>query len=142
MPWIYLGVLWIHVFCMTFWLGSAIFGTVLGGQARVQEVLEAHPLTRPLVPRLFVVYPIAILTGVVTGVLLGTLLGPIRRVSDLATTPYGVTVSVAFVLVVIAVVAGPAAPPPVKRLGLSRPGVGEACLLGAFSCMMLLRVGL
>jgi hypothetical protein len=51
-------------------------------------------------------------------------------------------VSVAFVLVLFAVVSGPAAPPPLKRIGLSRPGLGEACLVGAFTCMMLLRVGL
>jgi hypothetical protein len=104
--------------------------------------MEAHPLTRPLVPRLFIVYPVAILTGVVTGVVLGTVFGPIRRFSDFATTPYGITVSVAFVLVLFAVVSGPAAPPPLKRIGLSRPGLGEACLVGAFTCMMLLRVGL
>jgi hypothetical protein len=48
---------------MTFWLGSAIFGTVLGGQARMREAMEAHPLTRPFVPRLFVVFPVAIVTG-------------------------------------------------------------------------------
>jgi putative copper export protein len=142
MPWFYVGVLWVHVFCMTFWLGSAIFGTVLGGQARMQEAMKAHPLTRPFVPRLFVVFPVAIVTGVVTGVLLGTVMGPIRAVSDLVTTPYGITVSVAFILVVVAVIGGPAAPPPLKRLGLSRPLVGEACLVGAFTCMMLLRVGL
>jgi uncharacterized membrane protein len=142
LPWYYVGVLWVHVFCMTFWLGSAIFGTVLGGQARVQAVMEANPLTRPLVPRLFVAYPVAILLGVVTGVLLGTVFGPIRKFSDLATTSYGITISVAFLLVVIAVVGGPAAPPALKRIGLNRPGLGEACLVGAFTCMMLLRVGL
>jgi uncharacterized membrane protein len=142
LPWFFVGVLWVHVFCMTFWLGSAIFGTVLGGQAKVQAVMEANPLTRPLVPRLFVVFPVAILTGVVTGVLLGTVFGPIRKFADLATTSYGITVSIAFVLVVIAIVSGPAAPPPLKRLGLSRPGLGEACLVGAFTCMILLRVGL
>jgi hypothetical protein len=104
--------------------------------------LEANPLTRSLVPRLFVAYPVAILLGVVTGVLLGTVFGPIHKASDLVTTPYGITVSVAFLLVVIAVVSGPAAPPALKRLGWSRPGLGEACLVGAFTCMMLLRVGL
>jgi uncharacterized membrane protein len=142
LPWFYVGVLWVHVFCMTFWLGSAIFGTLLGGQARVQAAMEANPLTRSLVPRLFVAYPIAILLGVVTGVLLGTMFGPIHKASDLVTTPYGITVSIAFLLVVVAVVGGPAAPPPLKRLGLNRPGLGEACLVGAFTCMMLLRVGL
>ena len=104
--------------------------------------MEANPLTRPLVPRLFVAYPIAILLGVVTGVLLGTVFGPIHKASDLVPTLYGITVSIAFLLVVIAVVGGPAAPLPLKRLGLNKPGLGEACLVGAFTCMMLLRVGL
>ncbi len=70
----------------------------------MQQALAAYPVPRAPVPRLIVVFPIAILIGVITGALLGTVFGPVRAISDPITTAYGNTVSVAFALVVIAVV--------------------------------------
>jgi len=142
MAWLFVVVLWIHVLCMTFWLGSAVFGTILGGQERVQEALEAHELTRRLAPRLNVAFPAAIMLGVVCGILLGTVLGRVRTISQLLTTPYGVTMLVALVMVVVAVLVGPAGPPRLKRPWMGGVHLGELLLVGAFTCMMLMRVGL
>jgi putative copper export protein len=141
MAWVLVPLLWVHILCMSFWMGSMIFATVLGGQKRVQSALEAHPSTRGVVARLNTVFPVAILVGVITGVLLGTLFGPIKSVAALVGTPFGLTMSAAFVLVVIALLFGPAGPPN-KPAWMTRGGVGELCILGAFSCMVLLHYGL
>jgi putative copper export protein len=142
MVWYLVPLLWVHVFCMSFWLGSAIFATVLGGQPKLQAVLDGHELTRRLAPRLNVVFPVAILTGVLTGIALGTIFGPIRSVGALFNTAYGLTMVLAFLLVVVALAVGPAAPPAWKPAWVGRLHVGEATLVGAFTCMMFMRVGL
>lgn len=142
MTWLFAGVLGIHVLCMTFWLGTMVFATILGGQAKVQQALQQHELTRRLAPRLDFAYPAAILLGVVCGILVGTVLGRIHTVAQLVTTPYGVTMSTAFVLVVVTVFTGPAAPPALKRAWMGRTHFSEALVLGAFICMMLMRIGL
>jgi len=49
--------------------------------------------------------------------------------------------SVAFLLVVVALLFGPAGPPN-KPAWLQRAGVAEVSILGAFSCMVLLHYGL
>jgi copper resistance protein D len=141
MVWLLGPLLGIHILCMTFWMGSMIFGTVLGGQSRVQAALEANDATRHLVHRLFVVYPVAILTGVITGILLGTVFGPVKTVGLLVGTPFGLTMAAAFLLVVFAVVFGPAGPPN-KPAWMKRGPFGEVAILAAFGCMILMRYGL
>jgi putative copper export protein len=141
MGWVSIPVLWVHILCMSFWMGSMLFATVLGGQPRVQAALEASPSMRVMTARLNTIFPVAILIGVVTGILLGTLSGPIRSVGALVGTAYGLTMIAAFVLVVIAIMFGPAGPP-TKPAWMRIPGVGEVAILGAFSCMVLMRYGL
>jgi putative copper export protein len=141
MAWVLVPLLWVHILCMSFWMGSMIFATVLGGQKRVQSALEAHASTQGVVARLQTIFPVAILIGVITGVLLGTVFGPIKSLGALVGTPFGLTMSAAFVLVVIAVLFGPAGPPS-KPAWMTRGGIGELSILGAFSCMVLLHYGL
>jgi putative copper export protein len=141
MGWVPIPVLWVHILCMSFWMGSMLFATVLGGQPRVQAALEASPSMRVMTARLNTIFPVAILIGVVTGILLGTLSGPIRSVGALVGTAYGLTMIAAFVLVVIAIMFGPAGPP-TKPAWMRIRGVGEVAILGAFSCMVLMRYGL
>jgi hypothetical protein len=123
-------------------MGSAIFATILGGQARVQAVLEQHDLTRGAAPRLMLAYPVAIFVGIACGITLGTVFGPVHSVGALLGTAYGITMLTAFILVVVALVFGPATPASFKPAWAARIKLGEACILGAFTCMMLLRVGL
>jgi putative copper export protein len=141
MIWLLAPLLWVHVLCMSFWMGSMIFGVVLGGQGSVQKALESHIGTSHLVARLYAAYPAAILTGVITGILLGTLLGPIKSFALLVGTPFGLTMTAAFLLVVIALLFGPAGPPN-KPAWMARGGVAELAILGAFSCMVLMHYGL
>ena len=141
MIWLLAPLLWVHILCMTFWMGSMIFGTILGGQPRVQSALEASDATRHLVHRLSVVFPIAILAGVATGILLGTVFGPVKNVGLLVGTPFGLTMTAAFLLVVIAMASGPTGPPN-KPAFLKRGGIGEVAILSAFSCMILMHYGL
>jgi putative copper export protein len=141
MVWVLGPLLWIHIACMTFWMGSMFFGSVFGGQARVQAALEAHDATRQMVRRLYVIFPVAILTGVITGILLGTVFGPIKSFGLLVGTPFGLTMFAAFLLVVIAVAFGPSGPPN-KPAWLRRGGVGEVAIVAAFTCMVLMHYGL
>jgi len=140
MVWVLGPLLWIHIACMTFWMGSMFFGTVVGGQSRVQTALEAHDGTRQLVRRLFVIFPAAILTGVITGILLGTVFGPIKSFALLVGTPFGLTMSAAFALVVVALVFGPSGPP--KPAWMTRGPIGEVAIVAAFTCMVLMHYGL
>lgn len=140
MVWVLAPLLWIHIVCMTFWMGSMFFATVFGGQARVQAALEAHDGTRQMVRRLYVIFPVAILTGVITGILLGTVFGPIKSVGLLVGTPFGLTMSAAFLLVVIALAFGPTGPP--KPKWMTRGPLGEIAIVAAFSCMVLMHYGL
>ncbi|MDQ6691827.1 MAG: hypothetical protein M3Z13_03560 [Candidatus Dormibacteraeota bacterium] len=142
MVWVWLPLLWIHVLTMSFWLGSAIFSTVLGGQDKVQSVLENNALTRAFTPRLFIVFPVAILLGVLSGIALGIVFGRVTSFADLFGTAYGLTMLMAFLLVVMAMAVGPAAPPALKPEWVKRVRLGEAGIVGAFTCMMLMRVGL
>jgi putative copper export protein len=141
MVWLLAPLLWIHITCMTFWMGSMIFATILGGQRRVQAALESNEVTRPVVARLNTIYPVAILIGVITGILLGTVFGPINSVGSLVTTAFGLTMSAAFLLVVVALAFGPAGPPN-KPKWLTRRYVGEVAIMGAFTCMVLMHYGL
>jgi putative copper export protein len=141
MVWLLAPLLWIHITCMTFWMGSMIFATILGGQRRVQAALESNEVTRPVVARLNTIYPVAILIGVITGILLGTVFGPINSVGSLVTTAFGLTMSAAFLLVVVALAFGPAGPPN-KPAWLTRRYVGEVAIMGAFTCMVLMHYGL
>ena len=118
-----------------------IFSTILGGQPDVQAVLEKDERTRHLIPRLLVVFPVAILIGVIAGILLATVFGPIKSFGSLVSTPFGLTMTAAFLLVVIAVVIGPGGPPD-KPVWMGRGHVGEIAILGAFSCMVLMHYGL
>ena len=136
----YAAVLWIHVACMTFWMGSMIFGLVLGGAGKVQAALLANETTGPMLRRLPLAYGIAIPMGVVAGILMGTVFGPVRSLAAL-TTPYGLTMLAALVLVIVAIAAGRPTPDR-KSDWTARWRVGEAGILGAFTCMMLLRFGL
>lgn len=141
MVWVLAPLLWIHITCMTFWMGSMIFATILGGQAGLQAALDAHAATRNVSARLNVVFPVAILTGVITGILLGTVFGPIKSVGLLVGTSFGLTMSAAFVLVVVALAFGPAGPPN-KPAWLTRRYVGELAIMGAFTCMVLMHYGM
>ena len=140
MVWVLGPLLWIHITCMTFWMGSMIFGSVFGGQARVQAALEAHDATRQMVRRLYVIYPVAILIGVITGILLGTVFGPIKSFALLVGTPFGLTMAAAFVLVLFALAFGPSGPP--KPAWMTRGPFAEIAIVAAFSCMVLMRYGL
>src|ERR1700737_4624961 len=111
MVWLLVPLLWVHITCMTFWMGSMIFATILGGQPRVQAALEGHSETRILARRLTVVFPVAILIGVITCILLGTVFGPIKGFGLLVATRFGLTMTAAFLLVVVALALGPAGPP-------------------------------
>lgn|ERR1700686_3160957 len=141
MIWVLGPLLWIHIVCMTFWMGSMFFGIVVGGQSRAQAALEAHAGTRQMVRRLFVVFPVAILTGVITGILLGTVFGPIKSFALLVGTAFGLTIFAAFLLVVIALAFGPSGPPN-KPAWLRVPGVAEVAIVAAFTCMVLMHYGL
>ena len=141
MVWLLAPLLWIHITCMTFWMGSMIFATIFGGQQRIQAALEHDERTRLIVPRLSTIYPIAILIGVLTGILLGTVFGPIKSVAALAGTPFGLTMSAAFLLVVVALAFGPAGPPN-KPAWMKPRYVGELAIMGAFTCMVLMHYGL
>jgi putative copper export protein len=141
MLWLLAPLLWIHIVCMTFWMGSMIFATILGGQRRVQTALESNELTRPVVARLNTIFPVAILNGVITGILLGTVFGPIKSIGLLVGTPFGLTMTAAFLLVVFALVFGPAGPPN-KPAWMTRRYVGELAIMGAFTCMVLMHYGL
>lgn len=46
MLWLLAPLLWIHITCMTFWMGSMIFATIFGGQQRIQAALENDERTR------------------------------------------------------------------------------------------------
>jgi copper resistance protein D len=140
MVWVLGPLLWIHVACMSFWMGSMFFGSVFGGQARVQAALEAHDATRQMVRRLYVIFPIAILAGVITGILLGTVFGPVKSFGLLVSTPFGLTMSAAFLLVVFALAFGPSGPP--KPAWMTRGPFAEIAIVAAFSCMVLMRYGL
>jgi copper resistance protein D len=140
MVWVLGPLLWIHIACMTFWMGSMFFGSVFGGQARIQAALEAHDATRQMVRRLYVIFPVAILAGVITGILLGTVFGPIKSFGLLVGTPFGLTMSAAFLLVVFAVSFGPSGPP--KPAWMTRGPFAEIAIVAAFSCMVLMRYGL
>jgi copper resistance protein D len=141
MVWLLAPLLWIHITCMTFWMGSMIFATIFGGQQRIQAALENDERTRHLVPRLYTIYPVAILIGVVTGILLGTVFGPIKSVASLVSTPFGLTMAAAFLLVVVALAFGPSGPPN-KPAWLKRRYVAELAIMGAFTCMVLMAYGL
>jgi copper resistance protein D len=141
MVWVLGPLLWIHVACMSFWMGSMFFASVFGGQARVQAALEAHDATRLMVRRLYVIFPVAILAGVITGILLGTIFGPIKSFGLLVGTAFGLTMSAAFLLVVIALAFGPSGPPN-KPAWLRVPGVAEVAIVAAFTCMVLMHYGL
>ena len=140
MVWVLGPLLWIHIACMTFWMGSMFFGSVLGGQARVQAALEAHDATRQMVRRLYVIFPVGILAGVITGILLGTVFGPIKSFGLLVGTPFGLTMSAAFLLVIFAVSFGPSGPP--KPGWMTRGPFAEIAIVAAFSCMVLMHYGL
>jgi putative copper export protein len=137
-----IGLRFIHIAAMTFWFGSAIFSTILGGQPAVQAALEKDERTRNLVPRLYVAFPVAILIGVVAGLLLGTVFGPIRSFGLLFGTAYGLTFLAAIVFAVIAAATGPAGPPAAWKVRLQAMRTGEAALVGAFACMILMHYGL
>ncbi|MDQ6876585.1 MAG: hypothetical protein M3082_02590 [Candidatus Dormibacteraeota bacterium] len=141
MVWLLGPLLGVHILCMTFWMGSMIFATILGGQRRVQDALEANAATRHLVRRLTIVFPVAILIGVITGVLLGTVFGPVKSLALLLGTTFGLTMTAAFLLVVFAVMFGPAGPPN-KPKWTTRGPFGEVAILAAFGCMILMRYGL
>ena len=141
MLWLLAPLLWIHITCMSFWMGSMIFATIFGGQQRIQAALEHDERTRHIVPRLSTIYPIAILIGVLTGILLGTVFGPIKSVGSLLTTAFGLTMSAAFLLVVVALALGPAGPPN-KPAWMKPRYVGELTIMGAFTCMVLMHYGL
>jgi putative copper export protein len=141
MTWVFIPLLWVHILCMSFWMGSMLFATVLGGQPRVQAALEATPSMRAVTARLNTIFPVAILTGVITGILLGTVFGTIKSLGALVGTAYGLTMTAAFVLVVIAIMFGPAGPP-TKPAWLRIKGVGEVAILAAFTCMVLMRYSL
>jgi putative copper export protein len=138
---IFIPLLWVHILCMSFWMGSMLFATVLGGRNRVQAALEASPGMQVVTARLNTIFPIAILIGVITGILLGTVFGAIKSVGALVGTAYGLTMTAAFVLVVVAIIFGPAGPP-TKPAWMRTTGVGEVAILAAFTCMVLMRYGL
>jgi putative copper export protein len=140
MVWVLGPLLWIHIACMSFWMGSMFFASVFGGQARVQVALEAHDATRQMVRRLYVIFPIAILAGVITGILLGTIFGPVKSFRLLVSTPFGLTMSAAFVLVVFALAFGPSGPP--KPAWMTRGPFAEIAIVAAFTCMVLMHYGL
>ena len=140
MVWLLVPLLWVHITCMTFWMGSMIFATILGGQPRVQAALEGNSETRILARRLSLVFPVAILIGVITGILLGTVFGPIKSFGLLVGTPFGLTMTAAFLLVVVALAFGPTGPP--KPAWMTRGHVGELAIFGAFTCMVLMHYGL
>ncbi|HEX6547176.1 MAG TPA: hypothetical protein VF134_00345 [Candidatus Dormibacteraeota bacterium] len=104
----YVLLLWIHVFCMAFWMGSMVFGLILGGADGVQQALTGDARTTRLLRRLPLAYGIAIPLGIVTGILLGTVFGPVRSLAALF-TPYGLTMAAAFLLVAVAGAGGTAA---------------------------------
>lgn len=138
---LHVALLWIHVLCMSFWMGSMLFGLVLGGAGQMQAVLHTNAVTAGLVKRLPVAFGIAIPVGIVSGILVATVGGPIRSWSVLFGTAYGRTLIVAFLLVVMAAAAGP--PTPERAESWTRKArLGEIGILGAFTCMMLLRFGL
>jgi putative copper export protein len=141
MVWLLAPLLWIHITVMTFWMGSMIFATIFGGQQRIQAALENDERTRHLVPRLYTIYPAAILVGVITGILLGTVFGRIKSIGLLVSTPFGLTMAAAFLLVLVALAFGPSGPPN-KPAWMTRRYVGELAIMGAFSCMVLMRYGL
>src|SRR5258708_36645101 len=95
MAWVFIPLLWVHILCMSFWMGSMLFATVLGGQPRVQAALEATPSTRAVTARLNTIFPVAILIGVITGILLGIVFGPLHSLRAPRGTPYGRTPTVA-----------------------------------------------
>lgn len=142
MIWFLVVLRWIHVLAMTFWFGSAIFATVVGGLPVVQAALEGNEKTNRIVPRLFVVFPIAILIGVVSGVLLGTVFGPIKSLDVLLGTAYGRTFFAALLFGLVALVSGPAGPPMEWKRKLLDMRLGELALGGAFTCMILMHYGL
>ena len=141
MVWLLAPLLWIHITCMTFWMGSMIFATIFGGQQRIQVALENDERTRHIVPRLYTIYPIAIVIGVISGILLGTVFGPIKSVGSLVGTTFGLTMTAAFLLVVVALAFGPAGPPN-KPVWMKPRYVGELAIMGAFTCMVLMHYGL
>ena len=135
------GVLWIHVVCMAFWMGSMIFGLVLGGSGRVQAALVANAGTAPMLRRLPVAFGVAVPAGVVSGILMGTVFGPVRGLTTLL-TPYGLTMSVALVLVLATLAFGPPSPDEKPGWWVGRWHIREAGIMGAFTCMMLMRFGI
>ena len=141
MIYLHVGLLWIHVLCMTFWMGSMLFGLVLGGAERLQVVLAQDRVMAAVLKRLPVAFGIAIPVGIVSGILVATVGGPIQSWSVLFGSAYGRTLLVAFLLVVVAAASGPPTPEHADRW-TRRAHVGEIGILGAFTCMMLLRFGL
>lgn len=134
-------LLWIHVLCMSFWMGSMLFGLVLGGAERMQVVLGQDGVMAGMLKRLPVAFGVAIPVGIVSGILVATVGGPVQSWSMLFGTAYGRTLIAAFVLVLVAAASGPPRPETAERW-TRKARLGEIGILGAFTCMMLLRFGL
>lgn len=138
---LHVALLWIHVLCMSFWMGSMLFGLVLGGAERLQLVLGQDGVMAGMLSRLPLAYGVAIPVGILSGILVATVGGPIQSWSVLFGTAYGRTLIAAFLLVTLAAGSGP--PRPEKAHHWTRKArLGEIGILGAFTCMMLLRFGL
>lgn len=138
---LHVALLWIHVLCMSFWMGSMLFGLVLGGAGRIQLVLAQDSVMLGLLKRLPIAFGVAIPLGIVSGILVATVGGPVQSWSMLLGTAYGRTLIAAFLLVLLAAGSGPPRPETASRW-TRRARLGEIGILGAFTCMMLLRFGL
>jgi putative copper export protein len=132
-PWLPASVLWLHVFGATLWFGAFLTLSFLVRPSFSADELAAQGAR--MMPRARRVIVPAVLVVGISGLLLGTIFGPIRSLSDLVSTSYGVTWLASIVLSGLAF--WPAKPAWMRRLHAEAVG-----FFGAFTAMILLHFGL
>ena len=145
---------WVHTFCAIFWFGGIMYVNAVIGPAmlRCGPAAQAEAGDRLARQAVRVTRPMALLT-ILFGVVLGTVFGPVKHVTDLLGSAYGIYFVIALVLSIAVYLWGQlltsrtalsvATTPEAERTAVVRSvimqsGIELIGFLAIFTCMVLM----